>query len=282
MPGYAQKMADVRLGRPAIVAIGFAIVALVTSVVAVVVVMRREPKIVAAPIAAPAPPPARTVDATDVLKLKRDVVEKVEGGIRITDEALRTTFALAPDDIITAINGRTMAREFDVFDAILGASTMNASIVYLEVTRAGVSTVRRYEVEGELRTARRDTTRPNPFVAAHDPLADSIRKLDALQFEVPRSTLDALIVSPDRLMKQARMVPALRPPGLRLFGVRPGSIWAALEIGNGDTLRSINGSDLSTPDQVIQQLPELKDATALRIVVLRRNNAEDTVTVTIK
>src|SRR5687767_10929725 len=111
MPSYAPTMADVQeragLGRPAIVAIAFAIVALLTSLVAVFVVMRRSDQPVAA---TPATAGAVVIDhaplAADVTKLKRDVVEKFGDGVRLKDETLRTALGLEPGDVITAINGR--------------------------------------------------------------------------------------------------------------------------------------------------------------------------------
>lgn len=304
MPCHDQRMTDVQragLGRPAIVAIAFAIVALVTSVVAVVVVMKREPRTAAAPGGAPrgaaAPVRDRSIAAADVLKLKRDVVEKVEAngtfvGIKITDEPLRTALALEPDDIITAINGRAIKREFDVFDAVLNMSAMNASILYLEVTRdSAPSRLVRIAVDGELRTARRDpfgsrpdpyaSPRGNPFVGPADPLVDSIKRIDDLHYEVPRSSFDQLLANPDALARQARIVPAItngQPFGLKLYAIRPGSIYLALGLRNGDTLRSINGVDLSTPDT----LATLKDATALQILVVRRTGVEETLVITIK
>jgi type II secretory pathway component PulC len=290
MPGYDPRMADVQLGRPAIVAIGFAVVALLTSVVAVVVVVtRREPTAIAA-----TPPPAeRTIDAAEILKLKRDVVAPAEDngafvGVKVTDDALRTRFGLEADDIVTAINGRAIKREFDVFDAILGLSTMNASIVYVEVTRKTTPILLRWKVDGDLRTARRDPSgrsAPNPFTAPRDPLVDSITKRDSLHFEIPKSTVHQLLANPDTFARQARIVPAMsngQPIGFKLYAVRPGSLWHALGLANGDIMRSINGHDLSTPDQAIALYAMLKDATELQILVLRRIGIEETIVIAIK
>ena len=172
MPGYAPRMADVSeragLGRPAVIAIGFAIVALLTSVAAVVVVLGRR----AAPTATHATRAVsavvvidRDVDASEVTKLKRDIVENVRDakgtivGVRVKDERLRTAYGLEPRDVITAINGRALRREFDVYDAVLGISAMGSSLVYVEITRDDAPALVRWKVAGDLRTAR-DTTRP--------------------------------------------------------------------------------------------------------------------------
>jgi hypothetical protein len=306
VPCHHQRMADVQraaLGRPAIVAIGFAVVALVTSLVAVFVVMQRRSAAPApTPLAAKAPAhDDKTIAAAEILRLKRDVVEKVETngqflGVKITDEPLRTAFGLGADDIVTAINGRAIKREFDVFDAVLGMSTMNASIVYVEVTRGGSSRLLRWSVDGELRTARRDppNRRPNPyasplggnpFTAARDPLVDSITRHDALHYTIPKASIDQLLANPDTFARQARIVPAItngQPLGFKLYAIRPNSLWLALGLASGDTLRSVNGIALSTPDKALQLYGTLKDATELQILVLRRTGIEETLVITIK
>lgn len=290
MPGYHPRMTDGQrapLGRTAIVAIGFAVVALLTSVIAVVVVMRRRPEAV---VVAPARED-RAIEAAEILKLKRDVVEMVATGAKIKDAALRTSLGLEPDDVVTAINGRAIKREFDVFDAVLGMAAMNATIIYVEVTRAGAPRLLHWRVEGDLRTTRHDVVRrptpstPNPFTSARDPVVDSITKLDDLHFEAPRASRDQLLANPDILGRQARIVPAMangQPLGFKLYAVRPNTVWSELGLQTGDTLRSVNGRDLSTPDLAQQLVPLLKDATELQILVLRRDRTEQTIVITLK
>ena len=305
MPGYARRMADVPeragLGRPAMIAIGFAVVALLTSLVAVVVVMRRagEPAAVAAKAVGPI---ERTVDATEVTKLKRDVVEKAVDakgtvlGVKLKDEGLRGALGLEPGDVITAMNGRAIKREFDIYDAVLGMSMMDSSIVYVEIIRAQQPALVRWKLEGDLRSARRDPVRrpasrssyvppSNPFTAPHDPLVDTIRQISMLHYEVPRSTLDRLLANPDAYAQQARIVPAIRngqPDGFKLYAVRPGSLWATVGLTNGDTLRAINGEELSTPDHALVVYAKLKAATEIEILVGRRGGVEETIVITIK
>lgn len=285
MPSYHQQMTE-RLGRPAVIAIGFAIVALLTSVVAVIVVMRRH----AEPAFAETPAPAeRVIEAKQILKLKRDVVEKVEGGVRIKDEAMRTALGLEPGDVITAINGRLIEREFDVYDAVLGMSAMDASIVYVEVIRGKAPALVRWKLDGDLREARRDSVRPaplaNPFTAPPDPLVDSIKRIDALHYTVPKSTVETILANPDTFSRQARIVPAIRtgqPDGFKLYAIRPGSLWSAIGLQNGDTIRAINGHDLSTPDKALKLYAMLKDATELQIQVRRRDGTEEIIAIAIQ
>lgn len=159
MPSYAPTMADAQersgLGRPAIVAIAFAIVALLTSLVAVFVVMRRGSETPAEPAASRAVVLEHAPLAADITKLKRDVVEKVPDGVRLKDEGLRDALGLEAGDVVTAIGGRVIKREFDVYDAVLGLSMMDASIVYVELRRDDEPILVRWKVDGDLRAARR-------------------------------------------------------------------------------------------------------------------------------
>ena len=300
MPSYARRMADVPkragLGRPAVIAIGFAVVALVTSLIAVFVVMRRssEPAVVAAPKSTHLD---RVLDANEVAKLKRDVVEKAVDdrgdviGVTVKDAAVRTALGLEVGDIITAINGRAIKREFDVYDAVLGMSTMDVSVLYLEVLRDKEPQLVRWKLDGDLRQAkggpiRRPPSLPgNPFTAAPDPLVDSIRRIDALHYEIPRATVDQLLANPDQYARQARLVPAIRngqPEGFKLYAIAPGSLWFAIGLANGDTIRSVNGHDLSTPNKALELYQNLKSATELRILVGRRDGTEEIIVITVK
>ncbi len=287
------------LGRPAVIAIGFAVVALLTSVIAVIVVVRRSGD---APIAAAksAAVIERTIDAGEVMKLKRDVVEKVTDdkgavlGVKLKDEALRAALGLEPGDVITVIGGRAIKRELDVYDAVVGMSLMDASVIYIDILRAKRPALVRWKLDGDLRSAKRAPIRrpptagglaANPFTAAPDPLVDTITKIDALHYEVPRSTTDRLLANPDAYALQARIVPSVRngqPQGFKLYAITAGSLWAAIGLQNGDTLIAINGRELSTPDQALELYTKLKDAAQLQILVGRRGGPDETIVISIK
>ena len=58
-------------------------------------------------------------------------------------------------NVITAISGKTIKRQFDVYDALLGVSMMNATALYLEITHNGGGTLVRWDLDGDLREARK-------------------------------------------------------------------------------------------------------------------------------
>src|SRR5688572_23084206 len=101
------------------VAIGAAAFALVLSLIAVIVVGVRGTKSSDDSIRTI----ESTVAATDVVKLKREAVENASDsagkvlGVKVTDEAVRKALGLDATDIITAVSGRVLKREYDVYDA---------------------------------------------------------------------------------------------------------------------------------------------------------------------
>jgi len=294
--------------RGAVIAIGAAIVALLTSLAAVIVVVSRSAD--ATPTkgsaAAATTLTERRVPADDVAKLKRDTVENVTEkgkviGVKVIDEKLRKSLGLAFDDVITAIAGRAIKREFDVYDAVLGMSMMDSSVVYVDLLHGGQPALVRWQLDGDLRSARRttdiippspvptpvptpptiDPLAPNPFDPnvndIDDAMIDSIRKIDDTHFEVPRTTLDRVLQNPMAIAKGARIVPAMRngqPEGMKLYAIRPRSLWAAIGLMNGDTVRSINGFDLTSPDKALEAYTKLRDATRLEVDILRRGRPE--------
>ena len=291
-------MADARTsGRTPAIAVGLAVAAVVISIVAVIVVATRaapEPAPVAAPgpgSARAAPPTPRTILATDVVRLDRDATETVTEaggaiGIKVIDPELRDLLGLEATDVITAISGRVVKRQFDVYDALLGASTMNATALYVDVLRAGTPTLLRWQLDGDLRAARSGAragrSRPtNPFTTAptrpvapvSDPLLDSITKVVDLHYIVPRATVDQLLADPALLGRSARVVPAVRngqPDGIRLFALRARSPLAALGFANGDTLQAVNGLPVPSLDKALEVYARLKTANELTFELLRR------------
>jgi general secretion pathway protein C len=294
-------MADVperaKLGRAAVIAIGFAVVALATSVAAVLVVTTREVAPVAVPVPVGTVAIERAVEAAQVSKLKRDVVERATDGggsvigVRIKEDSLRSALGLEPGDVIAAIGGREIKREFDVYDAVLGISMMDASIIYVDVVRATQPVLLRWKLEGELRSTRRDPAPPRPTRLSPsppppaDPLLDTITKVGDLEYEVPRSTVDRLLANPLVYARQARIVPAMRSgklEGFRLFAVAPGSVFGRIGLASGDLVRTINGHDVGDAGG-FDVYPLLKDSSKLEIAVTRRGAGGDqTITITVK
>ena len=283
------------------VAIVAAIVAVLMSLLAVIVVSTRGGAAGAAEGGASAgaaregegaavvpPPGGKRVAATDVLRLRRDVVVVVRDagkslGVRVTDEELRQALDLGPDDVITAISGRPIEREYDLFDVMLAVKRLRAQALYVELLREGKPLLVRWQLDGDLQTARAPdppdprgsgtgtSLGPNPFMpVTPDPLVDTIKKLDDLSYEVPRATIERVFASPSAYTRAARTLPARRTTGFQVFLIRPGSIVAAIGLASGDTIRAINGNAVNSIDEVLELYPQIKDAAEWRVDLDRR------------
>jgi S1-C subfamily serine protease len=286
-------MAEQRMGgRTPLIAVSLAVVAVITVVIALIVVVSRKP----APGAQPAliedsGPLKHRVTATNVVRLDRDTLESATdasgvAGVKVTDAELRTELGLEPTDIITAISGRAVKRQFDVYDALLGASTMNATMLYVDLIREGKPALLRWELDGTLRAARTAATRQRtgsifpplgPTPAVTDPLIDTIKKIDDLRYEVPGSTVDAVFADPMAIARGARVVPAFKqgqPNGFKVYAVRPTSIFAAIGLHNGDTVVAINGQVLDRISTSADLFGRLKGVDSIRIDLERRGRPE--------
>lgn len=267
-----------------LVAIGLALIAVALAGIATIVVIGRS-----------APPPVtgpltRPVSAFEVVELEREVVESASErgqvvGVKVTDPSVRGALGLAPTDVITAISGRPIRRSFDVRDALSGAAAMNATALYVELVRDGAPYVERWELDGELRDARR--SRPPRAMTpslqpVRDPLLDTIKQIDDHHFTAPRTTIEQLAASPTLFAQGVRMFPTMklgRSDGLRLFVVRPSSALWAFGLRNGDVVQSINGAPLLDVGQLRDVYEQVKVSPVLRIAV-RRRNALETIEIT--
>jgi general secretion pathway protein C len=112
--------------------------------------------------------------------------------------------------------------------------------------------------------------------AASDVPADikrKIRKLSPNEFDVDRQAVAEIIANHAELMRGERIVPEREKgevAGIRLLGVRPESLLGALGLENGDRLDSINGIAMTSPENGLQALAQLRTADHLGVRVSRR------------
>jgi hypothetical protein len=91
--------------------------------------------------------------------------------------------------------------------------------------------------------------------------ARHIRAIDARTWEIDESFVDQLLDGQPLLQRQVRIIPHEERGqivGVRLFGVRPDSVLAALGFQNGDLLRQVDGLDISTPDAALSAYSRLR------------------------
>jgi len=99
-----------------------------------------------------------------------------------------------------------------------------------------------------------------------------IESIDASHFRIERTLRDRLLENHLELMKTLRGGPDLvdgKVVGLRLMAAPLGSVPAALGLRAGDSLRSINGYSLASPEQMLEAFAKLRTAPFLEIQYVR-------------
>jgi len=92
-------------------------------------------------------------------------------------------------------------------------------------------------------------------------LARSITQLGPTSYEVDASLLDKLSDDPKLFLRGARLVPSMqngKPDGFKVYAIRPSSVFARLGMANGDTVRTINGTELTSADKALEVYSALK------------------------
>lgn len=109
-----------------------------------------------------------------------------------------------------------------------------------------------------------------------DPLDNDVAKgvrCSGSNCEVDRPLIDKLLSNTTALATAARFVPSVKdghPNGFKLYAIRPSSIFGKIGLQNGDTIKSINGMEMSSPDQALGVYSKLRSASHLTVSVDRR------------
>ncbi len=99
-----------------------------------------------------------------------------------------------------------------------------------------------------------------------------IMKLDETSYVLERSVVDKVFDDPASMGGGLRFVPSLKngvANGFKVFAVRPRSLWAAIGFRNGDTIHSINGHDVSSPDNALEAYSKTREAGNLAVSITR-------------
>lgn len=102
-------------------------------------------------------------------------------------------------------------------------------------------------------------------------LALAVRQVSDTEWEITRAYRDD--ADRNALMRGMRVLPYVddgAAAGLRLFGIRPGTLAAAIGFQNGDVVREVNGHDLTRPDTAIAMLADLEDDDEYTVLLVRR------------
>lgn len=106
--------------------------------------------------------------------------------------------------------------------------------------------------------------------------ASGVTKLGPNKWEIRRSALNKVLGSTHLLARQARIVPSVKnnkPDGFKLYAVRPGSVYSLIGLQNGDTIHTINGHEITTPDKALEVYTKVRNANHLSISFSRRGKS---------
>jgi general secretion pathway protein C len=123
------------------------------------------------------------------------------------------------------------------------------------------------------RTSKRPTRRRRRGRQLPAEMASKINKVSETEYTVERSVVDEIMENQAELMRSARILPEKegdKVVGIRLFGIRNGTLLNHLGMKNGDRLESINGFNMSDPQKALEAYGRLRTADALKVKINRK------------
>jgi len=159
---------------------------------------------------------------------------------------------------IATLRTKTVSGNFGVGDSVPGVGTVfQIGYTYVELVDAGGHHGRvTLEGSGDAGSA----ATPPVAAATADPWEGRLKKIDDHTFEVDRSLVRDL-VSGQAKAGSARVIPIPGPDGqlagLRMTGVREGSLAGALGMKNSDTLTEINGTKITSANVLLDVLAKM-------------------------
>lgn len=102
---------------------------------------------------------------------------------------------------------------------------------------------------------------------------DGVNKVDDSNYEIDRKVVDKVLENPAAVARGARIVPSIKngkANGFKLYAIRPSSVYAKIGLMNGDTIHSINGFELTSPDKALEVYMKLREANSLSVNATRR------------
>jgi general secretion pathway protein C len=107
-----------------------------------------------------------------------------------------------------------------------------------------------------------------------------VHKMNDFQYNIDRSLLEKVLTDTSVLAQEVRIIPSVdptsgKPNGFKMYGIRPGTIMAAIGFENGDTISAINGNDISTPDKAFDVYTKVRNASIVTVSIDRGGTAHE-------
>lgn len=103
-------------------------------------------------------------------------------------------------------------------------------------------------------------------------VVNGIKAIDDTHHEIDTAVVESGLLDPMTATRSVRIVPSLSngtPDGLKLFGIRPGSLYAKLGFANGDRVVAINQHRPSSASDWFELRSTLRDARRFEVELVR-------------
>lgn len=102
-------------------------------------------------------------------------------------------------------------------------------------------------------------------------IADKIHQISENQIDVDRSVVGMIMEKQGELFRSVRISPSRDGDGagLKLGGIKPGSLLGSLGLVNGDKLLTVNGFEMSDPTKALEAYTRLQAADKISVRVVR-------------
>ena len=107
--------------------------------------------------------------------------------------------------------------------------------------------------------------------AAADPFADKVRKISDTDYEVDRQLVRDLVTGTSKPggVRPVPMMKGNEVQGIRMLGVRPGSVAAALGLKSNDVIAAIDGEQIKNVQQLLDLYARLDNISAVELTGTR-------------
>jgi type II secretion system protein C len=106
-----------------------------------------------------------------------------------------------------------------------------------------------------------------------DEVGVGVSKTGPYDYQVNRSMIDKELADPAKLQREARVVPHFKDnqySGMKLVGVRPGSLYRTLGIRSGDVITGVNGTRIDNPGKALELVEQLRKSSNITVDIERR------------
>ncbi len=106
-----------------------------------------------------------------------------------------------------------------------------------------------------------------------------VRNVGPNRYEIDRSVIDSTLSDMSKIAMDARIVPSFKngqANGFKLFSIRPGSLYSAIGIQNGDVISRINGFEMNSPEKALELYTKLRESARVTIDLERAGQSIST------